>query len=190
MALYSWFSGTRINPQHIISAEYEGPESGMFADVRVDGDEMSLIAGNEGRYALEDNAGNKNVFEIRDIPAPVNVTGEWQIDFPAGWGAPDHIVIPELMSWTDSDQEGVKYFSGIASYHKKFDIPGENLGQEMIILSGPGQGQGSCRDLPEWGENGHPVETTLSNGYYPGCPGRGKFFNFRSCEYLVQPPDG
>jgi hypothetical protein len=38
------------------------------------------------------------------------------------------------MSWTDSDLEGVKYFSGIATYHKKFDIPRENIGGETIIL--------------------------------------------------------
>jgi hypothetical protein len=120
--------------RHITTAEYEGPESAVFTDIQVTNDAMSLIARAEGQYTLVDNAGHKNVFDIMDIPAPLKVTGDWQIDFPAGWGAPDQIIIPELMSWTDSDLEGVKYFSGIATYHKKFDIPRENIGGETIIL--------------------------------------------------------
>ncbi len=63
----------------------------------------------------------------------INITGDWHIDFPAGRGAPDHIVIPELISWSDSDHEGVKYFSGIATYNKKFYIPPEYIDDELII---------------------------------------------------------
>ena len=37
------------------------------------------------------------------------------------------------MSWSESDDEGVKYFSGIATYTKKFDIPGEYINDELII---------------------------------------------------------
>ena len=109
-------------------------ESEMYTDLLNEGNEISLIAGKEGQYALTDNDGNRNVIETGDIPMPFNITGDWQLDFPSGWGAPDHIVIPELISWTDSDLEGVKYFSGIATYYKKFDIPRENIGEEMIIL--------------------------------------------------------
>ena len=68
-----------------------------------------------------------------DPPIPIDITGAWEIDFPSGWGAPDQIVIPELMSWSDSDHEGVKYFSGIATYNKKFDIPGGNIDDGLII---------------------------------------------------------
>ena len=117
------------------------------------GDAISLVAWNEGQYAFTDNTGNRNVFEIIDIPAPVNVTGDWQIDFPAGWGAPDQIIIPELMSWTDSDLEGVKYFSGIATYHKKFDIPGEYISDEMIISLN----MGKVREVVEIYVNGEDM---------------------------------
>ncbi|KPL14377.1 MAG: hypothetical protein AMS26_11000 [Bacteroides sp. SM23_62] len=130
--------------QHITTAEYEGKQifpgtdkgqgNGMFADVQRDGNEISLIAWEKGQYALTDNTGNKNVVEVSDIPSPVNITGDWKIDFPPGWGAPDQIVIPELMSWTDSDHEGLKYFSGIATYNKKFDIPREYISDELIIF--------------------------------------------------------
>ena len=97
------------------------------------GGTISLIAREKGKYAMADHAGNNKNFDISDIPAAVNVTGDWRVDFPAGWGAPDQITIPELMSWTDSDQKGVKYFSGMATYNKKIDIPREYISDDLVV---------------------------------------------------------
>lgn len=131
-------------PRHMIAAEFEGrqifpksadgPQTGMFADLQMAGDKTNLVMGEEGQYVLTDNAGHKKTFVLSDMPAPVDITGEWQINFPAGWGAPDQIIIPELMSWTDAELEGVKYFSGIATYHKKFDIPLESISEDLTII--------------------------------------------------------
>jgi hypothetical protein len=128
---------------HLVSAEFDekrifpisdkDQEIMIFTDVQKAGDEISLIAREKGQYALTDNTGIRNIFEIGYVPSPVNMTGHWELDFPSGWGAPDHIVIPELMSWTESEHEGVKYFSGIATYNKKFDIPQEYISDELII---------------------------------------------------------
>ncbi|GAB3993992.1 hypothetical protein GCM10028807_30670 [Spirosoma daeguense] len=49
------------------------------------------------------------------------LAGSWQLRFPKGWGAPEAATLPELMSWTESEQLGIKYFSGIATYQKTFD---------------------------------------------------------------------
>jgi hypothetical protein len=108
-------------------------ENAIYTDLQTEGFEISLITSKEGKYTLTDKEGNSNVVEVRDIPLPLNITGDWQLDFPSGWGAPDQIVFPELISWSDSDNEGVKYFSGIASYQKKFEIPGEYINNELII---------------------------------------------------------
>jgi hypothetical protein len=139
--------------RHFITAEYEGQESGIFADVQVAGNQMSLVTRKEGRYVLTDNAGRKSVFESGDIPSPMDMTGDWQIDFPAGWGAPDHIVIPELISWTDSDHEGVRYFSGIATYKKKFDILPEYMNDGLNILLDLGE----VREVVEIYLNGEQI---------------------------------
>lgn len=47
----------------------------------------------------------------------------WTISFPEGWGAPAMIEIDKLMSWSDSDIAGVKYFSGTATYRQEVRIP-------------------------------------------------------------------
>ena len=49
------------------------------------------------------------------------IEGAWKVDFPKGWGAPDSANFPSLISWTDSEDLGIKYFSGIATYHKTFN---------------------------------------------------------------------
>ncbi len=48
------------------------------------------------------------------------LTGAWEVNFPEGKGAPERVIMPELKSWTEVDQESVKYFSGIASYKKTY----------------------------------------------------------------------
>jgi len=50
------------------------------------------------------------------------ITGPWKVTFPEGWGAPAEVSFDNLTSWTDSDIDGVKYFSGTATYNKTLNI--------------------------------------------------------------------
>ncbi|OIN55943.1 glycosyl hydrolase [Arsenicibacter rosenii] len=50
-----------------------------------------------------------------------SVAGPWQVTFPKDHGAPAAVTLPALMSWTASENEGVKYFSGMATYRKAFN---------------------------------------------------------------------
>jgi hypothetical protein len=50
------------------------------------------------------------------------ITGSWQLNFPVNWGAPASVTLPKLMSWTESDQLGIKYFSGTGTYQKTFSF--------------------------------------------------------------------
>ena len=47
--------------------------------------------------------------------------GEWDVSFEKGWGAPEKVTFPKLISWTDSEIEGIKYYSGTATYEKTFN---------------------------------------------------------------------
>ena len=64
----------------------------------------------------------------RTVPSPVRtelatVHGPWAISFPPDWGAPPSITLNALTSWSDSQDDGVKYFSGIGTYAKTIDAP-------------------------------------------------------------------
>jgi len=46
------------------------------------------------------------------------ISGQWDISFPPNLGAPENIRLDDLESWTVNNDEGVKYFSGTATYTK------------------------------------------------------------------------
>jgi hypothetical protein len=59
-------------------------------------------------------------FPTIKILAPLD--GSWEIAFQTGRGAPDRIVFEKLEDWTTRPESGIRYFSGIATYRKKFDL--------------------------------------------------------------------
>jgi len=64
------------------------------------------------------------------IPKSVETTlttiaGPWNVVFQSGRGAPANVTFDKLFSWTDSSNEGVKYFSGQATYSKVIEAPPE-----------------------------------------------------------------
>lgn len=62
----------------------------------------------------------------RTTPRPVEtvaVEGPWQVQFPAGLGAPPSATFANLQSWTENANEGIRYFSGIAEYRKQWTAP-------------------------------------------------------------------
>jgi hypothetical protein len=51
------------------------------------------------------------------------VEGPWIVSFPSGWGAPTEAKFDQLSSWSLSSDEGIRYFSGTATYTKIIDAP-------------------------------------------------------------------
>lgn len=78
-----------------------------------------------GTYVLTTARGKRTKVEVEAVPAAQEIAGPWEIRFPEGWGAPASKVFPELVSWTEDSEDGVKYFSGTATYYKEFDLPAE-----------------------------------------------------------------
>jgi len=80
-----------------------------------------------GTYVLHRTEGAPKRVKIRSINAPMDIAGPWQLSFQAKRGAPDRTSFEQLMSWTDSEDDGIKYFSGRAVYRKEFSIPRRRL---------------------------------------------------------------
>jgi hypothetical protein len=55
------------------------------------------------------------------------ISGPWQVSFPPDLGAPDTIELPQLISLHKHTQDGVKHFSGTATYSKNFAVPANLL---------------------------------------------------------------
>ena len=54
--------------------------------------------------------------------------------FSTGWGAPDSSVFENLISWTESKDPGIKYFSGTATYSTTFEIQKNLIRKEIAIF--------------------------------------------------------
>jgi len=87
-----------------------------------------MTAWEPGSYVLETAAGRTLRASASDVPAPFELKGSWSLSFPPKLGAPPAAIFDHLMSWTDSPEFGVKYFSGTATYAKDFDFPAADMG--------------------------------------------------------------
>ena len=84
-------------------------------------------------------------------PAAELVTGAWEVRFPAGWDAPDCVTFPALKSWTAMSVEGVRYFSGTATYRKKLSVRPPASGERVML------DLGDVRNFAEVKVNGRRV---------------------------------
>ncbi|MEM9658743.1 MAG: glycosylhydrolase-like jelly roll fold domain-containing protein, partial [Planctomycetota bacterium] len=103
-----------------------------------------------GEYHLDDGEGGEKSLRVNDLPAPKSVEGPWNVAFTRGWGAPDKITLPRLMSWTEHELEGVRYYSGAGVYSKTIEVPSDWLGTERRVLLDLGE----VREVAEVHVNG------------------------------------
>ena len=51
------------------------------------------------------------------------VHGPWTVSFDPQWGGPKSVPFDKLASWTSRGEEGIRYYSGTATYRATFDCP-------------------------------------------------------------------
>lgn len=68
-----------------------------------------------------------------ELTALKQLAGPWQLAFDPEWGGPESIVFDELIDWTQRPEEGIRYYSGTATYRKTFDLPVTNFGQSVYL---------------------------------------------------------
>jgi hypothetical protein len=65
------------------------------------------------------------------------LTGNWQLAFDPRWGGPESITFSSLDDWSKRPEEGIKYYSGIATYKKSFSI--ESLAKNTTLFLNLGE---------------------------------------------------
>jgi hypothetical protein len=89
-----------------------------------------------GIYEARNARGKAWRFEVQDLPKSLELAGPWKVSFPPHWGAPKQIELAHLMSWSEyPNDEGVRYFSGTATYAKTFTLPNDwTTPQQSVYL--------------------------------------------------------
>jgi hypothetical protein len=70
---------------------------------------------------------------VENMPAQLEITGSWNVQFTPGWGAPEQVTLPKLESWTQASDPGIRNYSGTATYTKSFDFPAVPAGQRIVL---------------------------------------------------------
>ncbi len=102
------------------------------------------------------------------VTTPVaTLDGPWDITFPPNLGAPEKVQLAKLESWTANADEGVKYFSGTATYTKTIQAPpswfrtGAKLSLDL----------GKVSDIAEVSLNGKTLGTLWKEPYQVDATG-------------------
>jgi hypothetical protein len=69
--------------------------------------------------ASQNGAGTSNFPEYSQI---AELKGPWTVRFDPKWGGPESAEFPELVDWTKRPEEGIKYYSGKATYVRTFEL--------------------------------------------------------------------
>jgi hypothetical protein len=102
-------------------------------------------------FVVFTNEKRKNISvstDSKQFKTKSEVTGPWKVNFPPNWGAPPTAVFDRLISWTESENQGIRYFSGTAIYQNSFRVDSETIKKGVII------DLGEVRDVAEVFING------------------------------------
>jgi len=58
-----------------------------------------------------------------DLAAVGTLDGTWDVSFDPALGGPERVRFETLDDWTARPEPGIKYYSGVATYRKTFDLP-------------------------------------------------------------------
>jgi hypothetical protein len=101
------------------------------------------------------------------------IPGPWTVRFAEGWGAPAETRFDTLQSWTESADEGIRYFSGPAVYQKTLEIAAAKLAPGRRVFLD----LGDVREVGEVFLNGQslgvvwkpPFRVDLTPAAHPGA---------------------
>ncbi len=81
------------------------------------------------KHSSDERTANFPVFsEIKTL------NGAWEVSFDPKWGGPENIEFERLQDWTEHEMRGIKYYSGIAKYTKKFTLESSQFKSGALYL--------------------------------------------------------
>jgi hypothetical protein len=104
---------------------------------------LETWASANGEWTLKTKAGRTLPVTASGIPAPMAITGPWNVTFPLK-GKPKQLDL-EAGSWANHSDEDVKHFSGTATYRKTFTVPAARKAAGRRLLLDLGDVQNLAR---------------------------------------------
>ena len=97
-------------------------------------DKLSVLAWESGEFEATLADGKTVQANVASLPDSQIIAGPWNVTFQKGRGTPERpIPFDELSSWTKRPEDGIKYFSGTATYQKAVNISEERLASNRRV---------------------------------------------------------
>lgn len=80
--------------------------------------------------AATPQTGTKNFRNLTEIQT---LTGSWELAFDPKWGGPASITFNQLEDWSKRPEEGIRYYSGMATYKKSFSLSATDIQQKLYL---------------------------------------------------------
>jgi hypothetical protein len=109
-----------------------------------------LAMSRAGKYILQFPGDNRQEITVPALPAD-SLKSPWDVSFDTAWGGPAHTVFDSLISWPQSEDKGIKYYSGTAVYSNSFRLNKDEMDTSYRILLD----LGTVFNLAELKVNGH-----------------------------------
>ncbi len=90
-----------------------------------------IVFDGENRNRAEN--GEKNFYPRSKV---FTLKGAWDVAFDPKWGGPDKVRFDQLEDWITRPEEGIKYYSGKASYYKTFDCEQAGKAHKLFLNLG------------------------------------------------------
>jgi len=101
--------------------------------LEIENDEVIWATPYPGKITYVTSSGVEKTLQAESVPNPIELTGQWEVSFPPNLGAPAKATFDKLSSWSLSPIEGIRYFSGTATYRKQFTLSKDLMGEEYSL---------------------------------------------------------
>ena len=133
--------------------------------------------------------GRTRSFQVDALPAPLEISGPWEVRFPANMDVPERLTLDKLMSLTEHTNEAVRYFSGTAAYQRTFDLPADRLGSRQAPAAGLGPRRGHGGSPAQRQEPGRVLEAAVHHRHHRRSQAGNEPPGSARDRHLAQPPD-
>ncbi|MGA2618372.1 MAG: glycosyl hydrolase [Thermoguttaceae bacterium] len=82
-----------------------------------------------GSYVFKTADGRSRKVDCRRLAAPLPIGGPWEVAFDPNWGGPAKAIFEKLDDWSKRAEEGIKHYSGAATYRTTFNLDADGLKQ-------------------------------------------------------------
>jgi hypothetical protein len=126
---------TKIEKEGEILVEGNAPFTTGASKIFVHDNAMEVLEA--GDYKLTESGGKEIDINSDKIKDNTEIQGPWQVTFQEKpmLGEPFSAIFEDLISWTESEQRKIKYFSGTALYENSFNIKKQNFSYGRVYLN-------------------------------------------------------